>query len=226
MSCGGEGLEIPSGLRCPNCPGPVAGWLWILAYYLRSFKDFTGTDIRIKITRLRCSKCRVTHACLFPCLVPHSSYSAEALGQLATSYFFEEKSYEKLGWETSEDEGEGHRHLVYELVARVCRKQDWVAGFVEREAQSAGESVWRRKEPEPLKECVNAYKARSKAKRAALGNVRALLLKFREGCKQEMEALIGILHQVSMQLKAPFSLLSLAKVQVVRTAHLRGDALF
>lgn len=158
--------------------------------------------------------------------MPHSSYSAEALGALATRYFFEDKSCERIGWETSGDEGEGHRHLVYRLVERLCQKEDWIAGMAEKQVLKQGESLWRRKEPEPEVSCGNARRVRSKTKKAAMNRVKAALIKFRESTGQAIETAVGLLHEFSMQLSAPFSLLSQAKVAVVRTTHKREDALF
>lgn len=225
MECGGEGEKIPSGLPCPDCPSKPAGVLRRHDYYLRNFKTDV-VDTKIKITRLCCSKCRITHACLFPCLIPHSRYSAEYVGKLVAPYFVEQKSCEQIGWEGTEEEGEGHRHLVHEKVTRICEKQDWIANVAEKEEQKSGESLWKRKEPEPEGECPNGRKVKSEGKKKALTRVRAALVKLRERTGQELEALIGLLHETSMQLSAPVSLLSLAKVSVVRTTHKWGNALF
>jgi hypothetical protein len=96
------------------------------------------------------------------------------LGKLVTSYFFENKSCEQLGWETSGEEGEGHKHLVHGVVAGVCEKEERLESFVEK----------------------------------------------------EVETLVSFLHERSMQTRAPFSLLSRAKVRVFMSPQNRGDALF
>lgn len=194
---------------------------------LRSLTLTVGGDqIKVRITRLRCSKCNVTHACLYPCLVPHSRYSAEAVGELATQYLSEDKSYEQVGWEKSADEGEGHRHLVYRTIERLCQRAEWIIGMSEREQLKQGESLWRRKKPEPEDPCLNARKARSKEKAEALDRVKAAVKKFRDTTGGALEGVVGSLHEMSMQLLAPFSLFSAATVTLVRTTHKRGDALF
>lgn len=226
VECGGQGEAIPSGLPCPDCRGKPIGRLRKHAYYLRSFEDIEKVKIELRITRLRCSKCKKSHACLFAFLVPHSKYSAESLGKLVTSYLFEGKSCERVGWEVSLEEGKGHIHLVHSLMERLCRKQDWITGFVEKQVLRQGESLWKRKEPEPEKECDSGRRVRSAEKRAALNKVRVALMKFGESTGQALEAVVGILHQCSMQLNAPFSLLSGATVMLVRATHKRGDALF
>lgn len=227
VELGGEGKEIPTSLPCPDCQTKPVGRLRKHANYLRGFTLAVGGGrIKVKITRLRCSKCKVTHGCLFECLVPHSRYGAEALGRLATQYLFEDKSYEEIGWEKSAEEGEGHRHLIYSLVERLCRKEDWISAQAEKQVLKRGESLWRRKEPEPEEPCKNAGKARSEKKAAAMNRVKAAVKKFKEGTGQALETVVGSLHQISMQLSAPFSLFSAAKVAVVRTTHKRGEALF
>jgi len=159
-------------------------------------------------------------------LVPHSRYSADALGELATQYIFEDKSYDGIGWERSAEEGEGHRHLIFRLVERLCQKGDWITTVAEKQVLKKGETLWKRKEPEPAEACVNADKARSREKKAAMNRVKAAVTKFRESTGQALEAVMSSLHEMSMQLRAPFSLFSAAKVAVVRTTHKRGDALF
>jgi hypothetical protein len=226
VECGGQGEKIPSGLPCPDCTSKPIGRLRKHAYYLRSFEDIEKTKIELKITRLRCSKCKKSHACLFPCLVPHSSYSADSVGKLVAPYLFEGKSCERIGWEVSIEGKKGHKHLVYRLVGRLCQKQDWIIGFVEKHILRQGESVWGRKEAEPEKDCDSGRRVRSAEKKAALNKVGAALIRFRESTGQALEAVIGLLHQVGMQSSAPFSLLSAAKVLLVRTTHRRGDALF
>lgn len=226
VECGGQGEKIPSGLPCPDCTSKPVGRLRKHAYYLRSFEDIEKVKIELRITRLRCSKCKKSHACLFSCLVPYSSYSADSLGKLVTPYFFEDKSCERIGWEVSITGQKGHRNLVYRLVQRLCQKQDWITGFVEKQVLGRGESLWKRKEPEPEKECDSGRRVRSAEKKAALNKVKAALMKFGESAGGALETVVGLLHQGSMQLSAPFSLLSVAKVVLVRTTHKRGEALF
>lgn len=226
VECGGEGEKIPSGLPCPDCGGSPCGRLRKHAYYVRSFEDIEKVKIKLTILRLRCSKCKKSHACLFPCLVPHSRYSADSLGKLVTPYFFEDTSCERIGWEVSIEGNKGHRHLVYRLLERLCQKQDWITGFVEKQVLKRGESLWKRKEPEPEEECDSASRVRSAEKKEALNKVKAALMKFRESSEPALEAVVSLLHQGSMQLSKPFSLLSAATVVLVRTTHKRGDALF
>ena len=227
VEIGGEGKEIPTGLLCQDCPAKPAGRLRKHANYLRSLTLAVGGDrIVLKITRLRCSKCKVTHACLFPCLVPHGGYSTQAVGQVAAQYLSEDKSYEQVGWERSAEEGEGHRHLVYRTIEHLCQRAEWIIGMAEKQQLNKGESLWRRKEPDPEEPCSNARKARSKEKAAALNLVKAAVKKFKDSTGEALEAVISSLHEMSMQLRAPFSLFSAAKVVVVRTTHKRGDALF
>lgn len=226
MECGGGGKDIPSCLPCPDCRVKPAGRLWRHGSYLKSFISVDASNISIRILRLCCSICTVTHACLFPCLVPGSSHSGEALGELITPYFFVEKSCERLGWEASPEEGKGHRQMVYRMVERLCQKREWIERFVEKQVQGSGESLWQRKEPEREEECPNAKKVRTKEKRAALTRVRALLEKLREQSGKEVGKLVGFLHEASMQLRAPFSLLSRAKVLVFMSPHDEGDGLF
>lgn len=226
MECGGGGKEIPRCLPCPDCSGKPVGRLWKHGSFLRSFKSVAGGKVAIWIRRLCCSKCEATHACLFPCLVPGSSHSAESLGKLVTSYFFEKKSCEQLGWEASGEEGEGHKHLVHGVVEGVCEKEERLERLVEKEVQKSGESLWKRKEPEPEVACPNAKKVRSAEKKAKLTRMRAVLEKLREQSGREVETLVSFLHERSMQMRAPFSLLSRAKVRVFMSPQNRGDALF
>jgi hypothetical protein len=200
--------------------------LWRHGSFLRSFESVAGSKIPIWILRLCCSNCEATHACLFPCLVPGSSYSAESLGKLVGPYFFEKKSCDGLGWESRLEEGEGHRHLVHKVVDGICEKQERIESFVEKEVQKSGESLWKRKEPEPETPCPNAKKARTERKKAALTRLRAVLEKFREQSGREVETLVSFLHETSMQLRAPFSLLSRAKVRVFVSPQNRGEVLF
>ena len=193
---------------------------------MRNFLSIEKVKVLLRILRLRCSRCKKSHACLFPCLVPHSSYSAKALGELVVRYFFEDKSCEAIGWEASSEEGEGHRHLVYRLVEGLCRKEDWIARVAEKQVLEQGESLWKRKEPEPEEACSNARRVRSETKKAAMNRVKAALMKFRESTGQALETIVSSLHEVSMQLSAPFSLLSQAKVAPVKIPHKRGKALF
>jgi hypothetical protein len=226
VECGGQGEEIPSGLPCPDCSSKPYGRLRKHGYYLRNFQSIERSKILLTILRLRCSKCKKSHACLFPCLIPHSSYSADALGKLVIRYFFEDKSYERIGWEASAEEGEGHRHLIYRQVARLCLKQDWITGFAQKQVLRKGESLWKAKKPKPEEECDSARRVKSQKKRAAMNKVKAAVMRFRESTGQALEKVVGVLHQASMQLRAPFSLLSEAKVALVRTTQKRGDALF
>ena len=133
-----------------------------------------------------------------------------------------------MGWEASGEEGEGHRHLVHTVIQRICDNEDRIASLVEKEVQKSDETLWRRKEPEPEPEavCPNAKRARSEEKEAKLTRMRAVLEKFRQESGHEVETLIGFLHKATMQLRAPFSLLSRAKAMVFMSPHDRGKALF
>lgn len=225
VECGGQGEEIPTGLPCPGCRSKPGSCLWKHGYYLRIFISIGESETKIKITRLRCPLCNKTYSCLFPCLVPHSSYSTDSLGKLVTPYFFEDKSCAQIGWEASDGEGEGHRHLVHSLVERLCEQLDWITSFVEKQTQRQGESLWRRKEPEPEAECSNARRVKSKEKKAALTRVKAVLMKFKENSEHRIENLVCVLHRAGLQLRAPFSLLTRAKVMFVKTTHDWGNTL-
>jgi hypothetical protein len=148
---------------------------------------------------------------LFDFLTPHSQSSAIAFGELIAKYLSEETSYEKVGWTTSDEEGKGHRNKVFNAINQMCKNGEWITSFVEREHQKSGESLWRRKEPEPDEECPNAPKARIAGKRTALKQLRAALEKYMRIGDLTMEIVIGELHGASMLLATPFSLLTQAK---------------
>ncbi len=226
VECGGEGKEIPSGLPCPCCNSRPYVRLRKHGRYMRLFESVGGSKIPIWIQRLYCPVCDKTHACLFPCLVPGSSYSADSLGELVAPYILEDKSYEELGWSVSPDEGSGHRHLIYGIVERLCERLDWVTGFVAKQVLKRGDSLWKRNEPEPLEELGSTKRVRAKDKREMLTRLKAVLMKFKRAGEYETQELISKLHQASMQARAPFSLLTRPRAALVSAPHQRGNALF
>jgi hypothetical protein len=171
---------------------------------------------------LQCTKCGGSQSCLFELLVPHSVHSPEYTGRLVATYLSEEKSYDAVGWEESADEGEGRRNLVYRAVKRLCEKQEWITSFVERRGLKTGESMWRRKEPEPEEDCANAEKAKNETKRNALNQVKRALVKLLQIIKEEkMETAIEELHRASMLLAEPFSLLTWAEAPRMSVPKMR-----
>lgn len=226
MELGGEGKEIPRGLPCPSCTSKPVGRLRRHASYIRTCKSFSALSIQTTVLRLWCPKCETSHACAFEQLLPYRRQPTESLAQLVEPYFFEEKSYEQLGWEVSADEGEGHRHLAFRLVARLCEMREWITSFIERQRHKLQGSLWRREEPEPQEVCPNAYKAKLVQKKAALNQVREALEKFRKLSGGKRESLIGLLHEASRGLRTPFSLLTCTQVVRLYPPQNWGDALF
>jgi hypothetical protein len=159
-------------------------------------------------------------------LPPYSRHSTDSLAELVEPYVFEEKSYEQLGWEASTDEGEGHGHLAFRLVARLCDMREWITSLVERQRHKQEGSVWRREEPEPQEDCPNAYKAKKTKKKAALNQVREALAKLRKLSGGKPKSLIGLLQAVGMRLRTPFSLLTCTPVIKVYPPQNWEDALF
>jgi hypothetical protein len=142
-----------------------------------------------------------------------------------TPYFFEDKSLEVIGWEASSEEGQGHRHLVHSVVARLTKALDWITNFVEKERLSLGESLWKRKGPEPQEDFPGADRVRSQEKKDSLTRLKAVLMQFKENSKHEAGELIWKLHSAAMQSREPFSLLTRAKAVIVSTPHQWGNAL-
>lgn len=226
MELGGEGKKIPSGLPCPNCPSKPLGRLQRLGTYLRTFKSLSGSDILLPVLRLHCPKCDVSHACLFEHWLPYQRYSSEAQARLVESYFFEETSYEHLGWQVLAEEGAGHRHLSWEIVARLCEMCEWITSFVERQRHKLEAWLWKRDEPDLPDKCPNAYKARTKRKKTALNQAREALEKLKKLSGGKQESLIRLLHEAGMGLRTPVSLLTCTRVKGILTPHNRGDTLF
>lgn len=217
---GGEGRVIPSALKCPDCARSRGGRLWRHGWYERFFISELGQKNLVRILRLRCSKCRASHACLYDFMVPYRQYGAELLGLLAWKYLIEKvMTYEEFEWELTEAEGDekGHRHLVFDVIERLCQVYSWLVGQVEKANLRVGESLWKRDEPEPEKDCVNGWKAKRVEKREALNQVARALTKFRRLCCDEDFVVdggrvIGILQRAGMNLPLPFSLLTGVKV--------------
>lgn len=224
--CGGEGKEIPSGLPCPEPRSLSCRLLQKLGRYVRSFKTSDGVKVQISIQRLYCPGCGVSHACLFPCLIPGSGYAAETLGELVVPYLFERKSYEEIGWEMEEEEGQGHKHLVHSVLERLLEKLDWILSFVEKQALRYGGSLWRRKNPERPNEAEEPFKVKSKEKNEALKSLKTALMKFGERSGQKMEKLVCQLHAEAMQSREPVSLLARPRCALVNAPHERGNAPF
>lgn len=213
-------------MACPNCVSKPAGRLQKHGTYVRSFKRLSGSTTKFKVARLRCAKCKVTHACLFEYLTPYSRYCTESLEQLAEPYLSEKTSYEQVGWAGCSEEGEGHRNLAFGVVKRLCEMREWITRFVEGQRNKAEKWLWQREEPDPGGDSPNADKAKSADKRAALNQVSEALVKLKKIIGGQHENLIGMLHQVSMGLRSPFSLLTSTKVKRVRGPHNSGYGLF
>ncbi len=210
---------IPSRLSCPNCVGVRGGRLWRHGWYERFFITELGKKKLIQILRLRCSKCRASHACLYDFMVPYRQYGAELLGLLAWKYLIEKvMKYEEFEWglHAVEADEKGHRHLVFTVIERLCQVYSWLMGQVEKVNLRPGESLWKRPEPEPEKDCVNGWKAKKAGKEEALNQVARALTRFRRLCGDEDfvidgSSVFGILQRAGMNLPLPFSLLTAAK---------------
>jgi len=226
VEIGGEGKKIPSGLPCPSCTNKPVGRLGRHGSYLRTFKSFSGLHSKLPVLRLLCSKCRKSHACLFEHWLPYKRCSIEAQAQLVEPYLFEEMSYDQVGWAVSADEGEGHRHLAFTVVARLCQMRQWITSFAERQRHRVEGSLWRREKLEAPGDCPNAYKAKKKDKRAALNQVKEALEKLKKLNGDKWEGLLGQLHAAAMCLRTPVSLFTWTRAIRISTPHNRGDALF
>ncbi len=180
----------------------------------------------MQVLRLLCAKCKASHACLFENWLPYKRYSSETQAELVEPYFFEEKSYERLGWEASADEGEGHRHLVFTLVARLCELREWITSFVEQQRHKHEASLWKREGPEPPGPCPNAYKAKTPEKQAELNQTREALMKLKKLSGGRQESLIALLQRAGMGLRTPVSLLTCTQPVSPYSPHNWGYALF
>lgn len=227
VELGGEGKAIPRDLACPDCNGRPGGRLWKHDSHVKTIKqlDHEG-GIKLRVTRLRCSVCGTSHAVLFEHLLPYQRYSTGTLEQLAAPYLFNVNSYDKAGWVACSDEGAGHRHLVYEVVARLCQASEWISSYVERQRNWLEGSVWKRKDPIPEEPCPNAYKAKTAVKKAALNQVSKALVRFQNISGGNREELIGLLHRAGMGLKTPFPLLTSRASMRLSATHNRGNRLF
>lgn len=163
---------------------------------------------------------------MFEHWLPYERYSSEEQAQLAEPYFFEEISYEQLGWEVSANEGEGHRHLAFELVACLCEMREWITSFVERQRHKLEAWLWEREEPDLAGSCPNAYKARTTEKQAALNQVREALVKLKKLSGGKQENLITLLHRAGLRLRTPSSVLIGSKAVRLCHPHNWGYALF
>jgi len=207
---GGGGKEIP---RCPPCPSCIDGRLQRHGHY---FREYQGKEIRIEV--LKCSSCPKSHSCQFDFLVPHSQSTAEELGELAEKYLTEETSYDRVGWEVEEEEGEGHRSQAFGVVERLCENREWIRSFVEKQLMRPGETLWRRKQPEAVEEdagaeeaCPNAWKAWKEEKKQALSQLSETLKRYAQSTGKRMAKVIEEMHMASMLLSTPFSLLTCAE---------------
>ena len=212
VELGGEGKKIPGGLPCPVCTSRPAGALGRHGSYLRTFKSFSGPNQTMSVMRLLCSKCGTSQACLFEHWLPYKRYSSESQAQLVEPYFLEEESYDQLGWQVSTDEGEGHRHLAFTVVARLAEMCEWITSLVERQRHKHEAWLWKREEPEPPGNCPNAYKAKTAKKQAALNQVKEALVKLKKLSGGKQESMIELLLQIGMGLRTPVSLLTCARV--------------
>ncbi len=223
---GGEGKEIPSGMPCPSCRSKLAGRLVLHSRYRRAVKHLDGSRrIVINSMRLQCGKCGATHTVAYEHLLPYSRYTTEALEKLAAPYFEEVTSYEDAGWSVSEDEGEGHRSLVFRLVERLCRMREQITTFVEMRRHGLEEWLWKRDVAELELDCPNSYKAKSEEKKRALKQVAEALAKLRKIVSDGQEV-IGYLHQAATCLKTPFSLLTETRGARMQIPRNWGDTLF
>lgn len=226
MELGGEGKKIPSGLPCPCCTSKPVGRLGRHGSYVRTFKSLVGTDKKMPVLRLLCPKCETSHACLFENWLPYKRYSSESQAELVEPYFCEKKSYEQLGWEVSADESEGHRHLAFTIVARLCEMREWIRSFVEQQRHKLEASLWKREEPEPPGSCPNTYKAKTMEKGAALNQVREALMKLKKLSGGRQGSFFGLLHRDGMGLRTPVSLLTWTRAIRIFTPQNWGYGLF
>jgi hypothetical protein len=151
-------------------------------------------------------------------MVPYRQYGADVLGLLAWKYLIKKvMTYEEFEWgSTAEADEKGHRHLVFTVIERLCQVYSWLMGQVEKANLRPGESLWKRPEPMPEKDCVNGWKAKKAGKEEALNQVARALTKFRRLCEGEDflvdgGSVFGILQRAGMNLPLPFSLLTAAK---------------
>jgi len=153
-------------------------------------------------------------------MVPYRQYGAELLGLLAWKYLIEKvMTYEEFEWGLLAERGDdkGHRHLVFDVIERLCQVYSWLVGQGEKANLKTGESLWKRPEPVPEKDCVNGWKAKKALKEEALNQVARALTKFQRRFTDEDFVvdggkIVGILQRAGMNLPLPFSLLTRAKV--------------
>lgn len=219
MEFGGEGKPIPSCLPCPVCAGGV---LHRHGHYL---KPFQGSQIRIEV--LQCyGGCGTSQSCQFDFLAPGSENEPESLSELASVYLSEEKSYDHVGWETSENESDGHRNLVFTVIERLCAMVEWITSFIEKERLKPAQSLWKRKKQEPEEACPNAVRARTDGKRKKLNQLRDALGKYMRDKRKTMGEVIMELHRAAMQQAEPISLLTRAEAPRLLVPKTTGDEMF
>lgn len=137
------------------------------------------------------------------------------------AYLLEEKSCDQVGWETSSEEGEGHRHLVHKVVNRISEKVSRVMEMAEKQVQMEGLAVWGRAKVETVR---HHTEVKSKEKESRLVRLKAAVLKFAAVTQERAERVVGVLHIRAMQLMTPCSLLGTARGVLFKAPHKWGYA--
>ncbi|MCI0564640.1 MAG: hypothetical protein MN733_39735 [Nitrososphaera sp.] len=188
------------------------------------FKTFQGSRIRIEV--LQCyGGCGKSQSCQFDFLAPGSKNDSETLSELASVKLSEEKSYDQVGWEMSEDESEGHRHLVFAVIERLCAMVEWITSFIEKERLKPAQSLWKR-EIGPHEPSRDAPRARTEGKRKKLNQLKEALGRYMRDSGKTMKEVILELHRVAMQQVEPFSLLTRAEAPRLLVPKSTGYELF
>lgn len=106
-------LDNSGALTCPHCAGQ--GTLVIHGYYIRYLYDADSTEIKpVKITRMRCKSCRVTHAVLPSAIVPRSQVPLKA--QIKAVEIFESQAQKQE--QKALEEGKKPRDIRFRTPSR------------------------------------------------------------------------------------------------------------
>ncbi len=219
---GGEGKEIP---RCMGCSACGKGVLWRHDDYLKTVKDLNGKPLLVKMLRLKCSSCPKTYTCMPYPLLPYKSYTVVAVTEMINDYISKAGTYFELASGAAPDEDfKSHTHLLFCLLERLLEQISWIEEWLQKVRFGRGESLWQG-EAAPRKECPNARNARKPGKTDKLNRARTAM-----ALMQRVIGEVSFSEEIEkagrQMMRAPFSLLTCARVEDFVTPHKRELALF
>jgi len=219
---GGEGKEIP---HCMSCPACEKGVLRRHDDHLKTVKDLNGKPLRVTMLRLKCSSCPKIYTCMPYPLLPYKSYTVVAATEMIDDYISEPGTYFELASGAApEEDFKSHTHLLFCLLERLLEQISWIEEWLQKVRFGRGESMWQG-EAEPRKECPNAKKARKPGKADKLNRARTAMSLMNRVIRE-----VSFSEEIELAgrqlFKAPFSVLTCARVVGFLTPHKRELALF